>query len=122
MPPERDEVALYKIIDTLVQIDDSRCVSAAQITLAWLITSPAISSVVIGARTDEQLEDNLAASDLTLADDEIQQLEAVSSTPLLYPYWHQLQTASDRLSEADLSLVVTYKNFRIECPRSGRNF
>jgi diketogulonate reductase-like aldo/keto reductase len=61
--------------------------------------------VVIGARKDEQLVDNLAAADLELADDERARLDEVSALPLLYPYWHQAKTASDRLSEADLTLL-----------------
>jgi diketogulonate reductase-like aldo/keto reductase len=62
--------------------------------------------VVIGARTDEQLADNLAAASLELTDDERARLDAVSEPPLLYPYWHQLKTASDRLSAADLALLA----------------
>ena len=58
-----------------------------------------------GARTDEQLADNLKAADLILTDDDRQRLDAVSAPPLLYPYWHQAKTASDRLSPADLSLL-----------------
>ncbi len=75
---------------------------------AWLLGRPSISSVVIGARTDEQLADNLRAIELTLSDDERTKLEQVSRQPLLYPYWHQRKTASDRLSEADLSLLAPY--------------
>jgi len=60
---------------------------------------------VVGARTTEQLADNLAAADLVLTDDEFGLLEAVSDPPLLYPYWHQAKTASDRLSPADLTLL-----------------
>jgi diketogulonate reductase-like aldo/keto reductase len=64
-----------------------------------------VSSIVIGARTDEQLADNLAAANLELSADERARLDAVSEPPLLYPYWHQLKTASDRLSAADLALL-----------------
>ena len=62
-------------------------------------------SLVIGARTEEQLADNLGAADLELADDERARLDEVSAPPLLYPYWHQAKTSSDRLSEADLTLL-----------------
>jgi diketogulonate reductase-like aldo/keto reductase len=61
--------------------------------------------VVIGARNSDQLRDNLAAADLVLSDDERRRLDAVSQPPLLYPYWHQVRTAANRLSEADLSLL-----------------
>jgi diketogulonate reductase-like aldo/keto reductase len=60
---------------------------------------------VPGARTEEQLADNLGAADLELTDDEMDRLNQVSAPPLIYPYWHQAKTASDRLSPADLSLL-----------------
>ena len=60
---------------------------------------------MIGARTDEQLADNLGAADLVLADEERARLDELSAPPLLYPYWHQAKTASDRLGEADLTLL-----------------
>lgn len=104
-PPVRDEDALYDVIDVLVEVGEAHGVSAAQVSLAWLLTRPAVTSLIIGARTDEQLEDNLAASDLELTDDEIARIEEASRQPLLYPYWHQLKTASDRFSAADWSLM-----------------
>jgi diketogulonate reductase-like aldo/keto reductase len=64
-----------------------------------------VTSLVIGARTGEQLADNLAAADLTLSAGERARLDAASAPPLLYPYWHQAKTASDRLSPADLTLL-----------------
>jgi aryl-alcohol dehydrogenase-like predicted oxidoreductase len=107
-PPVYDEDKLYDTIDVLVEIAEDRGVSAAQIALAWLLDRPSISSVIVGARTDEQLADNLEAAELTLTDDEHGRLEKVSRPPLLYPYWHQRKTASDRLSEADLALLAPY--------------
>jgi len=64
-----------------------------------------VTSVIIGARTDEQLADNLATASLVLGDDERTQLDKVSAPPLIYPYWHQAKTARDRLSPADLTLL-----------------
>ena len=104
-PPVRDEDTLYDTVDVLVEIGESRNVSAAQVALAWLLTRPAVTSLVIGARTGEQLADNLAAAELELTDDEVDRLEQVSRPPLLYPYWHQAKTARDRLSAADLTLL-----------------
>jgi aryl-alcohol dehydrogenase-like predicted oxidoreductase len=101
----RDEDTLYDTVDVLVEIGESRNVSAAQVALAWLLTRPAVTSLVIGARTGEQLADNLAAAELELTDDEVDRLEQVSRPPLLYPYWHQAKTARDRLSAADLTLL-----------------
>jgi aryl-alcohol dehydrogenase-like predicted oxidoreductase len=104
-PPVRDREALYDIVEALVEIGEGHAVSAAQVALAWLRDRPGITSLIIGARTDEQLADNLAAADLTLSSDERERLEALSRPPLLYPYWHQAKTAADRLGPADLSLL-----------------
>jgi aryl-alcohol dehydrogenase-like predicted oxidoreductase len=103
-PPVRDPEALYDVIDVLVEVGEEHGVSAAQVSLAWLLTRPGVTSLLVGARTDEQLADNLAAADLELTDEQIDRIEKVSRPPLLYPYWHQNKTAADRLSEADLSL------------------
>jgi aryl-alcohol dehydrogenase-like predicted oxidoreductase len=107
-PPVYDEDKLYDTIDVLVEIADGHGVSAAQVALAWLLGRPTISSVIIGARTDEQLADNLKAADLQLTDEEHTRLEEVSRPPLLYPYWHQRKSASARLSAADLTLLGPY--------------
>jgi aryl-alcohol dehydrogenase-like predicted oxidoreductase len=104
-PPIRDQGKLYDIVDVVVAVAKDRGVSPAQVALAWLLERPAVTSLVIGARTDEQLADNLGAADLALSQEELTRLEEVSRPPLLYPYWHQAKTASDRLGPADLSLL-----------------
>jgi aryl-alcohol dehydrogenase-like predicted oxidoreductase len=104
-PPVRDPDALHDIVDVLVEIADGRGVSAAQVALAWLLVRPGVSTVVIGARTDEQLADNLGAADLELSDDERARLDEVSAPPLLYPHWHQAKTARDRLGAPELTLL-----------------
>lgn len=107
-PPIRDEARLYDIIELLVQIGEEHTVSAAQVALAWLLRRPAVASVVIGATTEAQLSTNLKAADLQLTDADMERLNAASKLPLLYPYWHQALTASDRLGAADLSLLAQY--------------
>jgi aryl-alcohol dehydrogenase-like predicted oxidoreductase len=104
-PPVYDQEKLYDTVEVLVQVGEAHGVSAAQVALAWLLGRPAVSTVVVGARTSEQLADNLAAADLALTDDDRRRLDKVSAQPLLYPYWHQAKTASDRLSPADLTLL-----------------
>jgi aryl-alcohol dehydrogenase-like predicted oxidoreductase len=103
-PPVRDEDRLWNIVDALVEIGDSRGVSAAQVALAWTIGRPGITSVVVGGRTEAQFADNLAGADLKLTDAERARLDSVSLQPLLYPYWHQLYNR-DRLSAADRLLL-----------------
>ncbi|MDT4989190.1 MAG: hypothetical protein QOI74_3284 [Micromonosporaceae bacterium] len=104
-PPVYDREKLYDTVEVLVSIGEDHGVSAAQVALAWLLGRPAVTSLIIGARTVEQLADNLAAADLVLTDDDRRRLDEVSAMPLLYPYWHQLNTASDRLSAADRTLL-----------------
>ncbi len=107
-PPVYDEDRLYDTVDVLVEIADGHGVSAAQVALAWLLDRPTVSSIVIGARTDEQLADNLKAAELELSQSERARLEEVSRPPLLYPYWHQRKTAADRLGPADRALLEPY--------------
>jgi len=104
-PPVRDREVLYDTVDVLVGIGEDRGVSAAQVALAYLIGKPAVTSVVIGAKTSEQLADNLSAAELVLTADERDRLDKASAPPLIYPYWHQANTARDRLSPADLTLL-----------------
>ncbi|MDQ3987856.1 MAG: aldo/keto reductase, partial [Actinomycetota bacterium] len=105
-PPVHDQDQLYDIVEVAVQIGEAHGVSAAQVSLAWLLRRPGVTSVVVGARNEEQLTDNLAAADLTLSDDQVARLDEISATPLPYPYWHQRNFASDRLSPADRALLT----------------
>ena len=107
-PPIYDEDKLYDTIEAVVEVAEGRGVSPAQVALAWLLERPGITSVIVGARTDDQLADNLAAATLSLSAEETALLEAVSRPPLIYPFWHQRASASDRLSAADLSLIGPY--------------
>jgi aryl-alcohol dehydrogenase-like predicted oxidoreductase len=104
-PPVRDADQLHDIVDALVEIGEGHGVSAARVALAYTLGRPGVTSLVIGARREEQLLDNLAAAELELSADERARLDAISAPPLLYPYWHQAKTAADRLSEADLTLL-----------------
>lgn len=106
-PPIRDHDRLYRIIDVLVKIGEARGVSAAQVALAWTAGRPGVASIVLGARNEEQLKDNLASASLSLSAEERKQLDDVSLQPLIYPYWHQLNAAS-RLGQADLALMAPH--------------
>jgi aryl-alcohol dehydrogenase-like predicted oxidoreductase len=104
-PPVNDENKLYDTIETAVKIGESHGVSAAQVSLAYLLAKPAVTSLIVGARTPAQLRDNLAAADLQLSADEIAALDDVSGEPLRYPFWHQARNSADRLGPADLTLM-----------------
>ena len=104
-PPVRNEDRLYDTIEVLVDVAKAHEVSPAQVALAWLLSRPGVTSLVIGARTDEQLADNLRSADLVLSSDERAALEQVSRPDLIYPHWHQAATADDRLGDPDLALL-----------------
>ncbi len=107
-PPIRDQERLYKIIDTLVAVGEAHSVSAAQVALAWLAGRPGVASIIVGARNETQLKDNLASASLVLSADERKKLDDVSLLPLIYPYWHQCNSAAERLGPADLSLYAPH--------------
>jgi aryl-alcohol dehydrogenase-like predicted oxidoreductase len=107
-PPINNEEQLYDTIEVLVEIAEARQQPAASVALAWLLGRPGVSSLVIGARDEKQLKENLVAGDLKLTDEERQKLDAVSAPPLIYPYWHQVNTAADRLGPADLALLKPF--------------
>jgi aryl-alcohol dehydrogenase-like predicted oxidoreductase len=107
-PPVRDEDQTYDVIEAAVEIGEARGVSAAQVALAWLLGRPGVASLVIGARTDEQLADNLAAASLELSAEERARLDALSAPPLIYPHWHQAKTAADRLGPADRAWLAPH--------------
>jgi len=63
----------------------------AQVSLNWLLQRPTVSSIIIGARNEEQLIQNLGATGWNLTVDQIKKLDAASEVPTIYPYWHQRQ-------------------------------
>jgi len=87
---------LYKVTDALELISRETAQSIPRVALAWLLSRPTISSVVIGARNVTQLRDNLAATDLKLSADQIARLDAASAVRPAYPYWHQRRTSLAR--------------------------
>ncbi len=103
-PPVPDPERLYDIIDVINAVAAERGVSGAVVSLAWLLQRKAVSSVIVGGRTDAQFADNLKAASLVLTAEDVARLDAASRRPLPYPYWHQSFTATDRLGEADMVL------------------
>ena len=95
-PPVNEERA-YAVLDVLGAIAKAREVSVARLALAWLLHRPFTTSVIIGARNDTQLKDNLAAADLALSADELQRLDVASALPPEYPGWMITVQARDRL-------------------------
>jgi aryl-alcohol dehydrogenase-like predicted oxidoreductase len=100
-PPIRDEARLWRIVEVLKDVAAAHGVSGAQVALAWLLGRPGVTSLVIGGRNADQFADSLNAPDLMLAPEERARLDEVSAPPILYPYWHQYQTARSRFGAAD---------------------
>lgn len=107
-PPVHDPEALYDLVEVLIEVGDAHGVSAAQVTLAWLMGRPAITSLIVGARTEDQLADNLAAASLELTADEAERIEAASRPHLPYPLWHQAANAADRFGQADRAFLAPH--------------
>jgi aryl-alcohol dehydrogenase-like predicted oxidoreductase len=95
-PGNIDEERLYKVVDAVAEIAAQREVSIAQVALNWVMRKPGVDTVIVGARHERQLRDNLAAATWALTDAEVERLDAVSALPLPYPYWHQRKFAGDR--------------------------
>lgn len=85
--PPVDEERGYNVIDAMKQIAEAKGVSIARIALAWLLHQKAVTSVIIGARKPEQLDDNIAATKVVLTDAELKTLDEVSKLPAEYPGW-----------------------------------
>ena len=94
-PPVDDEY-LYRVVDAIDGIAKETGKSVPQIALNWLLQRPTVANVIIGARNEEQLRDNLGAVGWNLTAAQVARLEAASATTLPYPYWHQRFEYSDR--------------------------
>jgi aryl-alcohol dehydrogenase-like predicted oxidoreductase len=87
----------YRVVDALKEVAARHEASPARVAIAWVLSRPAVSSVIVAARRGDQLEDNIRAVDLQLSDDDIRQLDAASDPGIPYPRWMvlQLDTAED---------------------------
>jgi aryl-alcohol dehydrogenase-like predicted oxidoreductase len=77
----------YELIDLLQSIGAKRNASAAQVSLAWLLTRPSVASILVGASNRRQLDENLGAGDLQLAGEDLAALDAATKPPAIYPNW-----------------------------------
>jgi aryl-alcohol dehydrogenase-like predicted oxidoreductase len=85
--PPVDKDRAWKCVEVMREVGEAHDVSVARVALAWLLQKASVMSIIIGAKTLEQLDDNLAAVDLTLTDDEMKRLDEVSELPAEYPGW-----------------------------------
>jgi aryl-alcohol dehydrogenase-like predicted oxidoreductase len=95
-PGTVDYERVYRIVDKLSEIARERNVTPAQVALNWVTNKPGVDTVIIGARDETQLRDNLAAADWRLSADEMTALDEVSALPEPYPMWHQHKFGIER--------------------------
>ena len=88
--PKVDDEYLYSVVDALTEVAEETGKTIPQVALNWLLQRPTVSNIVIGARNEEQLEQNLGAVGWNLTTEQIQKLEATSKREPVYPYWHQM--------------------------------
>jgi aryl-alcohol dehydrogenase-like predicted oxidoreductase len=99
--PLVDKERTWKILDAMAPIAKAHECSPARVSLAWLLAKPVVTSVIIGAKRRDQLQDNLAAVELTLTQDELRRLDEVSDLPPEYPGWMLKFQGADRLEPID---------------------
>jgi aryl-alcohol dehydrogenase-like predicted oxidoreductase len=95
--PPVDKDRAFRVIDAMRPIARAHGVSVARVAIAWLLHKPPVTAVIIGARTSEQLLDNVAACDLKLTSEEMATLDKVSALPSEYPTWMLERMSADRL-------------------------
>jgi aryl-alcohol dehydrogenase-like predicted oxidoreductase len=93
MGPQVADDYLYKVVDALDEVARETGKSVPQIALNWLLQRPSVSTVIIGARNEEQLRQNLDAAGWTLSTEQVAKLDRASEKTPVYPYWHQRQFA-----------------------------
>jgi aryl-alcohol dehydrogenase-like predicted oxidoreductase len=91
--PQVEDEYLYRVVDALDAVAKETGKSVPQIALNWLLQRPSVSSIIIGARNEQQLRANLGAVGWSLTAEQMAKLDAASARPLAYPYWHQAQFA-----------------------------
>jgi aryl-alcohol dehydrogenase-like predicted oxidoreductase len=94
--PQVSDEHLYKVVDALEAVGKETGKTVAQVALNWLLGRPSIGSLIIGARNEEQLKQNLGAVGWKLSPEQIAKLDAASAVQLPYPYWHQRVTIPER--------------------------
>lgn len=95
-PGHIDWERLYNIVAILEDIARTRSKTVPQVALNWLLRRPTVSTVIIGARNEAQLRENLGAAGWSLTEEEVRRLEAAGEVPENYPYWHQHKYGAER--------------------------
>jgi aryl-alcohol dehydrogenase-like predicted oxidoreductase len=91
MGPQVDDEHLYKVVDALDKVAAETGKTVTQVALNWLLQRPTVSSVIMGARNEDQLRQNLAAEGWNLTAEHVAALDKATAQAPIYPYWHQHQ-------------------------------
>ena len=91
--PQVDHEYLYKVVDAIDEIARETGKTVPQIALNWLLQRPTVAGIIMGARNEEQLRQNLASEGWNLTPEQVAKLDTASAVPPIYPYWHQRQFA-----------------------------
>jgi aryl-alcohol dehydrogenase-like predicted oxidoreductase len=89
--PQVNDEYLYKVVDALEQVGKETGKTVPQVALNWLLQRPTVSTVIMGARNEEQLRQNLASEGWNLSAEQVAKLDRASEVTPVYPYWHQKQ-------------------------------
>ncbi len=104
-PPVPDPSRVFDILDGVSEVAETHEATTAQVSLAYILSKPGVTSVIMGPRHDDHLASALGAADLCLTPEDLDRLDTISDLPKPYPYWHQAWSAVDRLSPADATLL-----------------
>ena len=94
-----DRERAFNVIDVMRPIAADNLVSVAQVALAWLLAQAHVTSVIIGAKNQEQLLDNIGATELALSAEQIKAITDASALPNEYPQWMLARQSADRLGQ-----------------------
>ena len=92
--PQVSDEKLYAVVDVLDEVAEETGKSVPQVALSWLLQRPTVANVIIGARNEEQLKQNLGAVGWNLTAEQVAKLDGASESTPIYPYWHQRQFAA----------------------------
>jgi aryl-alcohol dehydrogenase-like predicted oxidoreductase len=104
-----DQERLYRVIDALKEVAEEQSATIAQIALAWIKDRPGVGPVVLGARNEHQLRENLAAVSIKLTQEQHDRIEVVARPAPIYPYWHRAMHAIERATPSEAEYLRQHR-------------
>jgi aryl-alcohol dehydrogenase-like predicted oxidoreductase len=97
--PPIDKDRAFRVVDVMRAVADEKGTTVPRVALSWILHQPFVTTVIIGAKNDEQLRDNLGATEVTLSAEELKRLDEVSALPKEYPGWMLERQSADRVAK-----------------------